>query len=168
MACVVTDKCFDCSFRDCIAVCPIDCMFAETDDGMVYVHPEECFECLCCYQACPREAIYPERSLPEDKRAWTEINARKVLSGQAKRLIAIPQPRATPEPAQLRCASAAYRGSATGAVPPPGLPITRRGEAPQRTVWFDGPEPDEGAAPRAPEAAAVPHLRFVSLGTQPG
>ena len=74
MACVVTDKCVDCTTRDCLPVCPINCFF-ETDGKMLYASQDECFECLCCYMACPKEAIYIEAALPDDMKKWKEINA---------------------------------------------------------------------------------------------
>jgi len=73
MTYVVIDNCQKCRFTDCVVVCPVDCFHAAED--MLYIDPDECIDCGACVPECPVEAIYPEDELPEDKKAWTQINA---------------------------------------------------------------------------------------------
>ncbi len=54
-------------------VCPVDC-FKEGPNFLV-IDPDECIDCAVCVPACPAEAIYAEDDLPEDQRAFIEINA---------------------------------------------------------------------------------------------
>ncbi len=111
MPCVVTEACIDCKERFCLAVCPIDCFFTDAEDRRVYVHQDECFECLCCYLECPLSAIFTEPALPPDKRHWIAINAEKSTAPDARRLHSIPLPKVEPKGTRGRCAATAYRGS---------------------------------------------------------
>src|SRR5690349_18802409 len=64
MAHVVTSKCVDCKFTDCVEVCPVAC-FYESDKQLV-IHPDECIDCTACVAECPVEAIYAEADLPAE------------------------------------------------------------------------------------------------------
>jgi ferredoxin len=75
MTFVVTDNCQRCRFTDCVAVCPVDCFHG--DDEMLYIDPNECIDCGACVPECPVEAIFDETQVPDDKKAWTKINADK-------------------------------------------------------------------------------------------
>jgi ferredoxin len=75
MTYVVTDNCQDCRFTDCVEVCPVECFHA--DEGMLYIHPDECIDCGACEPECPVEAIKEESEVPEDKAEWIQINAQK-------------------------------------------------------------------------------------------
>jgi ferredoxin len=39
------------------------------------IDPEECIDCTLCVAECPVEAIYAEDDVPDDQRAYIEINA---------------------------------------------------------------------------------------------
>ena len=73
MAHIVTTKCKDCKFTDCVEVCPVAC-FYELDHQLV-IHPEDCIDCTACVAECPVEAIYAEGDLPGDYQADLEFNA---------------------------------------------------------------------------------------------
>ncbi len=107
--CVVTERCWDCKDRVCLAVCPIDCFFERGEGRRVYIHPDECFECLCCYVDCPREAIFPASALPPGSEAWVERNAQESQAPDARRLSAIPLPATKAGPRKERSAATAYR-----------------------------------------------------------
>ena len=79
MAYVVTDNCFECLFTDCVAVCPVDCFYA--DDKMMYIHPDECIDCDACVPACPVQAIFNASECPDDQKHWVETNADKTRAG---------------------------------------------------------------------------------------
>lgn len=73
MAHVVTNKCQDCKFTDCVEVCPVAC-FYELEDRLI-IHPDECIDCTACVAECPVEAIYAEGDVPADFQTDIELNA---------------------------------------------------------------------------------------------
>ena len=73
MAHVVTSKCVKCKFTDCVEVCPVAC-FYELDDQLL-IHPEDCIDCTACVAECPVEAIFHQDNVPEDQKAFIELNA---------------------------------------------------------------------------------------------
>jgi ferredoxin len=73
MAHVVTTKCVNCKFTDCVEVCPVAC-FYEMDNQLV-IHPEDCIDCTACVAECPVEAIYAEGDVPAEFQPNTEFNA---------------------------------------------------------------------------------------------
>jgi ferredoxin len=73
MTFVVTENCKGCRFTDCVAVCPVDCFHG--DDEMLYIDPDECIDCGACVPECPVEAIYDETQLPDDLKAWQQVNS---------------------------------------------------------------------------------------------
>ena len=75
MTTLVTDNCKGCRFTDCVSVCPVECFHA--DGEMLYIDPDVCIDCSACIPECPVQAIYEEDDLPEDKKEWIEINARR-------------------------------------------------------------------------------------------
>ena len=75
MAHVVTGKCVNCKFTDCVEVCPVACFYEL--DNQVVIHPEDCIDCTACVDVCPVQAIYAESNLPPEFAADTEFNAIK-------------------------------------------------------------------------------------------
>ena len=75
MAFVITAACIDVMDKSCIEVCPVDCIFAEDEDRMCFIEPNDCIDCDACEAACPVQAIYPEARLPSDLAEFTAINA---------------------------------------------------------------------------------------------
>jgi len=70
---VITDACIDNKDLSCIDECPVDCIYE--GQRRLYIHPVECIDCGACEPACPVEAIYADRKLPEDKQAFLADNA---------------------------------------------------------------------------------------------
>ncbi len=72
MTFVVTDKCVNCKYTDCVEVCPVDC-FHEGPNFLV-INPEECIDCGLCEPECPVEAIVSEDDLTEEDLDMLDIN----------------------------------------------------------------------------------------------
>ncbi len=58
MTYVVTDKCINCKYQDCVEVCPVDCFYE--GENMLVIHPDECIDCGVCEPECPTDAILPD------------------------------------------------------------------------------------------------------------
>jgi NAD-dependent dihydropyrimidine dehydrogenase PreA subunit len=65
MTYVITSSCVDIKDMSCIEECPVDCIYE--GDRKLYIHPKECIDCGACEPVCPVDAIYPDRTLPDDK-----------------------------------------------------------------------------------------------------
>ena len=72
---IIIDTCVGVKDESCVAVCPVDCIIAIGDDPMMFIHPDECIECGACLPECPVNAIFSEEEVPDDQKAWIEINA---------------------------------------------------------------------------------------------
>lgn len=72
MAFVVTDKCINCKFTDCVEVCPVDCF--HEGPNMLVINPDECIDCALCEPECPAQAITSEDELSEKEQVFKEIN----------------------------------------------------------------------------------------------
>ena len=72
---VVTQKCTNCKFTDCVEACPVACFYEM--DNQVVIHPDDCIDCTACVDVCPVQAIYAEASLPSEFAADLEFNAVK-------------------------------------------------------------------------------------------
>ena len=70
---VVCAACFGCKYTDCVVVCPVECFYE--GEKMLYIHPDECIDCEACVPECPVEAIFHEDNVPEEWKAFTELNA---------------------------------------------------------------------------------------------
>jgi ferredoxin len=75
MAVVVTDKCRDCRFTECVTVCPVSCFHG--DDHMPYIDPDDCIQCQACVPVCPVQAIFDEADLPPEYSIWIAVNAER-------------------------------------------------------------------------------------------
>lgn len=58
---VHTDKCDGCkggTVTACMYICPHDLMKLDTERMKAFnQEPDQCWECMCCVKACPRQAI---------------------------------------------------------------------------------------------------------------
>ncbi len=72
MAFVVTSKCINCKFTDCVEVCPVDCF--HEGPNMLAINPDECIDCALCEPECPAQAIVSEDELSENDLIFKEIN----------------------------------------------------------------------------------------------
>ncbi|WP_213771718.1 ferredoxin family protein [Bradyrhizobium sp. dw_78] len=75
MAIVVTEKCRDCRYTECVTVCPVSCFHG--DDRMVYIDPAACILCQACVPVCPEQAIYDEVDLPPQWSHSVALNAER-------------------------------------------------------------------------------------------
>jgi len=75
MTYVITEACIDVKDKSCIEVCPVDCIYADEEDRICYIHPTECIDCAACEPACPVQAIFLEEELPAESTEFTRINA---------------------------------------------------------------------------------------------
>jgi NAD-dependent dihydropyrimidine dehydrogenase PreA subunit len=82
---VVTGACIDVKDKSCVAVCPVDCIYVESDDRMCYIHPDECINCAVCVEACPVAAICSDKETPPDSKAFLEINSKWFTDKDAAR-----------------------------------------------------------------------------------
>jgi len=69
---VITDACIDVKDKDCLAACPVDCIYE--GGRTLYIHPEECIDCGLCETVCPVAAIHADNRLPPELAAWPAIN----------------------------------------------------------------------------------------------
>lgn len=74
MAHVVTERCVDCRYTDCCAVCPVECFWEVTDPAMLVIDPVTCIDCGLCIPECPIYAIYPLAEVPEPYQEWIQKN----------------------------------------------------------------------------------------------
>jgi ferredoxin len=79
MAHVVTNKCNNCKFTDCVEVCPVACFYEM--DNQVVIHPDDCIDCQACVAECPVEAIYASGDVPAEFTGDIDFN-----SNEAKRI----------------------------------------------------------------------------------
>lgn len=76
MAHVVTEPCANCKSTDCVAVCPMECFYA--DERMLYIDPDECIDCGACVPECPVGAIFRDLDLPPQFSHFVQLNADRV------------------------------------------------------------------------------------------
>jgi NAD-dependent dihydropyrimidine dehydrogenase PreA subunit len=75
MTYVITSACIDVKDQSCVAVCPVDCIYVESEDRMCHINPEECINCAVCVEACPVAAIYEEHDLSPENSPFLKVNA---------------------------------------------------------------------------------------------
>ncbi len=78
---VVTARCHECRYTDCIEACPVECFIEVQDPAMLVIDPEVCIDCTQCVPECPVNAIYDEEELPAHYAEWTELNREMVSMG---------------------------------------------------------------------------------------
>jgi NAD-dependent dihydropyrimidine dehydrogenase PreA subunit len=64
---VITATCLDIKDMSCVEECPVDCIYE--GGRKLYIQPKECIDCGACEPVCPVDAIYPDRTLPQE---WAE------------------------------------------------------------------------------------------------
>ena len=69
---IVTNNCVKCKHMECVAVCPVDCIYE--GENMVVINPEECIDCGACEPECPTTAIFHEADLPAEHKIYKSIN----------------------------------------------------------------------------------------------
>jgi len=79
MAYVIAEPCIGVKDRDCVDVCPLECIYEGEDQ--LYINPDECIDCGACIEPCPVNAIFLEDELPEKWRSYAE-KSRKFFEGK--------------------------------------------------------------------------------------
>ena len=74
MAFIICEPCVDVRDQACVEACPVDCIYGNETDKMLYIHPDECIDCGACEPVCPVTAIFPEDQVPEKWNQYIEIN----------------------------------------------------------------------------------------------
>ena len=72
MTFVVTEACVDVKDKECIAVCPVDCLFE--GERMMYINSDQCINCGACEPVCPVSAIRFDEELEGDDEKFIAIN----------------------------------------------------------------------------------------------
>jgi ferredoxin len=72
VAYVITQPCIDVKDKSCVDVCPVSCIYIESDalDRKLYIHPDECIDCGACEPECPVSAIFTQEAVPGE---WAEF-----------------------------------------------------------------------------------------------
>jgi len=79
MTYVITQNC--CNDASCVQACPVGCIHPTPEEPgyltaeMLYIDPDACIDCAACVDACPVNAVYAEDELPQDLRAYLDVNA---------------------------------------------------------------------------------------------
>ena len=77
MTFVIQEPCVGVKDAACVEVCPVECIY-ETDPQEQYknlpmfIHPDECIDCMAGEPECPVEAI---RAEDEAEEPWITLNA---------------------------------------------------------------------------------------------
>ena len=74
MTYIIAEPCVDVKDSACVDVCPVDCIYTTDEDNMFYINPDECIDCAACEPVCPVVAIFPEDTVPEQWRTYTQMN----------------------------------------------------------------------------------------------
>ncbi|MBI2822892.1 MAG: ferredoxin family protein [Acidobacteria bacterium] len=74
MTFVICEPCIDVKDKACVEACPVDCIYGNETDRMLYIHPDECIDCGACEPVCPVTAIFPEDEVPDKWRDFIETN----------------------------------------------------------------------------------------------
>jgi ferredoxin len=70
MAFVVTEKCINSKYQDCVEVCPADCF--HEGENMLVIDPDKCIDCGVCVVECGTRAIISDKA--EGAAEWVEFN----------------------------------------------------------------------------------------------
>ena len=82
MTYIVTERCTDNRYTDCVADCPVDCFYELQDPHMLIINPDECIDCDACVPLCPVNAIYPEAEVPEEHEGMDREECCRPLYGR--------------------------------------------------------------------------------------
>ena len=78
MTYVIQEPCVATKDTACVGVCPVDCIYEvdpkeEFANLPMFIHAEECIDCMACEDECPVDAI---RGEDEAEEKWININAK--------------------------------------------------------------------------------------------
>ena len=74
MTYIVTERCVNSRYTECVADCPVDCFYELENPHMLIINPDECIDCDACVALCPVNAIYPEAEVPDEFEEWVDKN----------------------------------------------------------------------------------------------
>ncbi len=76
MAYVITERCIDIKHKTCVDVCPVSCIYLESDalDRMLYINPDERMDSGACEPACPETAIFQSDAVPREWAEYIDLN----------------------------------------------------------------------------------------------
>ena len=75
---VITQPCIDVKDKSCVDVCPVSCIYIDSDDldRKLYIHPDECIDCGACEPECPVNAIFESSAVPPEWQEFIELDKR--------------------------------------------------------------------------------------------
>jgi len=73
MTFVVGSGCINCVHTACYDLCPVEAF--HRGPNFVVINPISCIDCALCPSACPEEAIYADRDLPENQSHFLQLNS---------------------------------------------------------------------------------------------
>jgi NAD-dependent dihydropyrimidine dehydrogenase PreA subunit len=78
MAYVITQPCIDVKDKSCVDVCPVSCIYLDSDDvdRKLYIHPDECIDCGACEPECPVNAIFEQSAVPPEWQEFLDLDRR--------------------------------------------------------------------------------------------
>jgi len=81
MAYVITEPCIGVKDKECVAVCPCDCIREGSMEkegrvyDMLFIDPDDCIDCGICESQCPVSAIFADTDVPAEWELYISINA---------------------------------------------------------------------------------------------
>jgi len=87
MAYVITQPCIDVKDKSCVDVCPVSCIYIESEDldRKLYIHPDECIDCGACEPECPVTAIFEESAVPAEWHEFVSLDKQWTTGGEAEK-----------------------------------------------------------------------------------
>ena len=81
LAYVITNKCIDEQYGQCVDVCPADCIHPGyvNQKALMVIDPKQCVCCDACLQVCPIGAIISDESKDPDAAKLNAILAPKFI-----------------------------------------------------------------------------------------
>lgn len=100
MTYVVTEACIGVKDQACMEVCPEYCIFAEDEDLMSFIDPNQCTDCAVCLEACTIGAIFADDRIPKESVEFIAINEVwfKHKTGVRERILEIAEEVGSPVP----------------------------------------------------------------------
>jgi NAD-dependent dihydropyrimidine dehydrogenase PreA subunit len=87
MAYVITQPCIDVKDKSCVDVCPVSCIYVESDDldRKLFIHPDECIDCGACEPECPVNAIFEQSAVPPEWEEFIDLDRRWTTGDDAEK-----------------------------------------------------------------------------------
>jgi ferredoxin len=72
---VIAEPCIGEKNGACVDVCPAACIHTTPEAPQNYIDPAVCIECEQCVLVCPVDAVFLDKDLPDEWRAFEAVNA---------------------------------------------------------------------------------------------